>query len=52
MSLWNVPPEHLEAPMVERMDFEIVMRNSVSTVSPEELERFVEWTKLFGQDGA
>lgn len=52
MSLWNVPPEHLEAPMVERMDFEKVMRNSVSTVSPEELERFVEWTKLFGQDGA
>jgi vacuolar protein-sorting-associated protein 4 len=52
MSLWDVPPEKLEPPMVERLDFERVMRNSVSTVSPEELERFVEWTKLFGQDGA
>ena len=46
MSLWDVPPNMLEAPMVERRDFEKVMRNSVSTVSPEELERFVEWTKL------
>lgn len=52
MSLWDVPPEKLEAPMVERKDFERVTRNAVSTVSPEELTRFVEWTKLFGQDGA
>ena len=52
MSLWDVPPEKLEAPMLERKDFERVTRNAVSTVSPEELTRFVEWTKLFGQDGA
>ena len=52
MVLWDVPPEKLKAPMVGRKDFEKVMHNSVSTVSPEELERFTEWTKLFGQDGA
>jgi vacuolar protein-sorting-associated protein 4 len=40
------------APDVVREDFEKVMRNSVSTVSEEELLRFTEWTKMFGQDGA
>jgi len=52
MTLWEVPPEKLKAPMVVREDFEKVMRNSVTTVSPEELARFTEWTKQFGQDGA
>ena len=52
MSLWDVPSDKLKAPMVVREDFEKVMRNSVSTVSEEELERFVDWTKQFGQDGA
>jgi vacuolar protein-sorting-associated protein 4 len=52
MTLWEVPPEKLVAPPVQRTDFEKVMRNSVSTVSEDELQRFVEWTKLFGQDGA
>jgi len=52
MVLWDVPPEKLKAPMVGRKDFEKVMRNSISTVSDEELKRFTEWTKLFGQDGA
>jgi vacuolar protein-sorting-associated protein 4 len=52
MVLWDVPPEKLRAPMVKRSDFEKVMRNSVTTVSPEELQRFTDWTKLFGQDGA
>ncbi|GAX21419.1 vacuolar protein-sorting-associated protein 4 [Fistulifera solaris] len=52
MTLWEVPPEKLVAPPVQRADFEKVMRNSVSTVSDDELQRFVEWTKLFGQDGA
>lgn len=52
MSLWDVPPEKLEAPMMERQDFERVMRNAISTVSPEELTRFKEWTALFGQDGS
>ena len=52
MTLWDVPSEKLVAPDVVREDFEKVMRNSVSTVSAEELERFTEWTKMFGQDGA
>lgn len=52
MSLWDVPPEKLKAPMVVRADFEKVMRSSVTTVSDEELERYTEWTKLFGQEGA
>jgi vacuolar protein-sorting-associated protein 4 len=52
MSLWDVPPDKLVAPDVAREDFEKVMRNSVSTVSEEELLRFTEWTKMFGQDGA
>eukprot|EP00532_Pseudo-nitzschia_australis_P012546 CAMPEP_0168211074 /NCGR_PEP_ID=MMETSP0140_2-20121125/3515_1 /TAXON_ID=44445 /ORGANISM="Pseudo-nitzschia australis, Strain 10249 10 AB" /LENGTH=522 /DNA_ID=CAMNT_0008137729 /DNA_START=346 /DNA_END=1916 /DNA_ORIENTATION=- len=52
MSLWDVPPEKLQAPMVLYDDFKTVMKSSVSSVSPQELERFKEWTKLFGQDGA
>jgi len=52
MSLWDVPTEKLQAPEVLYSDFQEVMKSSVSSVSPEELERFTEWTKLFGQDGA
>ena len=52
MSLWDVPTEKLKAPEVLYSDFQTVMKSSVSSVSPEELERFKEWTKLFGQDGA
>jgi vacuolar protein-sorting-associated protein 4 len=52
MSLWDVPSEKLQAPKVLYSDFKTVMKSSVSSVSPEELDRFTEWTKLFGQDGA
>lgn len=52
MQLWDVPPEKLQAPLVVVGDFEKVMKHSVSTVSDEELTRFTEWTKMFGQDGA
>ena len=52
MTLWEVPPEKLEAPPVRVTDFEKVMKHSVSTVSQEELKRFEEWTAMFGQDGA
>jgi len=52
MQLWDVPPELLRVPMVEYRDFEKVMRHSVSSVSEDELLRFVTWTKSFGQDGA
>jgi len=52
MSLWDVPTEKLKAPNVLYADFKTVMKDSVCSVSPAELERFKEWTKLFGQDGA
>jgi len=52
MSLWDVPSDKLQAPKVLYSDFKTVMKSSVSSVSPEELDRFTEWTKLFGQDGA
>ena len=52
MALWDVPPDKLKVPVVEYRDFAKVMRHSVSSVSEEELLRFVDWTKKFGQDGA
>lgn len=52
MQLWDVPGDKLRVPLVTRQDFEKVMRHSCSTVSAEELRRFTEWTKKFGQDGA
>ena len=52
MALWDVEPDKLKAPDVRVSDFETVMRSSVSTVSPDELKRFTEWTKMFGQDGS
>lgn len=52
MNLWDVPPEKLKAPEVKFKDFETVLGHAFSSVSPEELKRFTEWTKMFGQDGA
>ena len=52
MNLWDVPPEKLKAPEVNFKDFETVLGHAFSSVSPEELKRFTEWTKMFGQDGA
>lgn len=52
MQLWDVPSDKLVAPLVQRTDFERVMKHSFSSVSGDELKRFQEWTKLFGQDGS
>ena len=52
MQLWDVPSEKLKAPDVSVKDFETVLRHSVSSVSKEELEKYTEWTKQFGQEGA
>ncbi len=49
MKLWDVPPEKLKAPDVGVKDF--VLRRSVSSVSEEEMGKFTEWTKQFGQEG-
>uniref|UniRef100_A0A7S2HM33 vesicle-fusing ATPase n=1 Tax=Helicotheca tamesis TaxID=374047 RepID=A0A7S2HM33_9STRA len=52
MQLWDIQPEKLKAPDVSRKDFEKALEHSCSSVSPEELQRFVDWTKKFGQEGA
>ena len=51
MSLWDVPTPSLKAPDVCLDDFKKTLEHSHSSVSPEELERFVEWTHQFGQEG-
>jgi vacuolar protein-sorting-associated protein 4 len=52
MALWDVPPAELKAPDVSVCDFETVLGHAFSSVSPEELVRFEDWTRQFGQDGA
>jgi len=51
MSLWDVPPEKLKVPDISIGDFEKALEHSHTSVSPEELERFEDWTKQFGQEG-
>lgn len=51
MTLWDVPPDKLDAPPVTAEDFKNVMRHAFSTVSDEELQRYQEWTAMFGQEG-
>jgi len=52
MSLWDVPPEKLRAPDLSFLDFEKVLTHSFTSVSEDELIRFVDWTSQFGQEGA
>ena len=52
MTLWEVPTEKLKAPDVTVQDFKNVLKHAFSSVSPEELEQYTEWTKQFGQEGA
>jgi vacuolar protein-sorting-associated protein 4 len=52
MALWDVPPDQLKAPPVKFSDFEKALKHSVTSVSKDELERFTDWTRQFGQDGA
>lgn len=51
MQLWDVPSEKLKVPDIGLDDFKKALRNGCSSVSSEELERFVEWTNKFGQEG-
>mmetsp|Transcript_20072 Transcript_20072/g.37427 ORF Transcript_20072/g.37427 Transcript_20072/m.37427 type:complete len:457 (+) Transcript_20072:255-1625(+) len=51
MALWDVESEMLSVPDVCMADFEAALGHSHTSVSPEELERFVEWTKQFGEEG-
>lgn len=52
MQLWDVPPEKLKAPDVSFIDFQTVLKHSFSSVSPDELKAYDDWTKQFGQEGA
>jgi hypothetical protein len=52
MQFWDIPSKKLKAPDVVMKDFETVLRHSsVSSVSKEELKKYTEWTKQFGQEG-
>ncbi|CAM9674925.1 unnamed protein product [Choristocarpus tenellus] len=51
MTLYDVPSEKLLVPDVSMGDFEKALQKSGSSVSPDELTRFTDWTKEFGQEG-
>ncbi|GLE05977.1 hypothetical protein PINS_up015188 [Pythium insidiosum] len=56
MRLYDLPSrgfsdDKLRPPVVSMNDFKKVMEHSVSSVAPEELDRFVKWTTEFGQEG-
>ncbi|CAM9842386.1 unnamed protein product [Pylaiella littoralis] len=51
MTLYEVPSEKLLVPNVCYNDFLKALTKSGSSVSPEELTRFVQWTEDFGQEG-
>jgi vacuolar protein-sorting-associated protein 4 len=52
MSLWDVPAEKLKAPDVSYVDFQKVLKHAFSSVSPDELKQYDDWTSMFGQEGA
>lgn len=56
MRLYDLPSrgfsdDKLRPPLVSMNDFKRVMEHSVSSVAPDELNRFVKWTTEFGQEG-
>jgi len=51
MSLYDVEPDKLRVPEVIAVDFFKALENTNSSVSPDELGKFVEWTEEFGQEG-
>lgn len=51
MSLYDVPSEQLQVPVVSAEMFQAVLERARKSVDPEELTRFVEWTAEFGQEG-
>jgi len=52
MTLWEVESEKLKVPDLCLNDFETALGHACSSVSTEELQRFVEWTNQFGQEGS
>merc|ERR1712216_321066 len=52
MTLMDVPSALLKAPPVTFEHFmTVIHRGGGATVSPDELTKFEEWTKEFGQEG-
>jgi len=51
MTVMEVPDQKLLPPSVSMNHFEAVIKNSKCSVSPDDLERFEDWTKQFGQEG-
>ena len=51
MTLFDVPPAKLRPLDVTFNDFLKALRNSRPSVNPEELVKYEQWTKEFGQDG-
>lgn len=51
MTLYDVPSEKLFVPLVTAEDFNKALSRAHSSVAASELERFVQWTEEFGQEG-
>ena len=51
MTLYDVEGDKLVVPLVCYNDFEHALKKAHSSVGTDELERFVQWTQEFGQDG-
>lgn len=51
MTLYDVPKDMLRVPVVTIEHFRSALKRSPPSVSPDELTRFEEWTKEFGQEG-
>ena len=47
----SLPPHHLQVPDIEFADFVKAAKRAKSSVAPEELDHFTEWTNEFGQEG-
>jgi vacuolar protein-sorting-associated protein 4 len=51
MSLYDVPPDALLVPVVDMGMFEGVLDRARKSVDASELQKFVDWTHEFGQEG-
>ena len=51
MSLYDVQPESLLVPVVNMTMFEGVLERARKSVDSSELQKFVDWTHEFGQEG-
>ncbi len=51
MSLYDIPSDKLQVPVVSIRDFENAIKRVKGSVATAELGRFETWTKEFGQEG-